>query len=143
MNEDKQKTIDKILDLVSTGTSTAEAITKSGINRTTWYKWLKEDSTLANSYTRACEDRTEVYADRILEITQMPMPRTQKGDIDNAEVNNRRLQIDTIKWLMGKTNPKKYSDKAENNINATFEIKTTTVEYVNPAKTDDNSVQNN
>ncbi|MBX9890336.1 MAG: hypothetical protein K2X94_03640 [Amoebophilaceae bacterium] len=134
MNLDKAQLIDKILDLVSTGKSLTDAIEQLDISRTTWYKWLKEDSILANDYARACEERTEVFADKILEITNQPLPKTHKGDIDNAEVNNRKLQVDTIKWLMSKMHPKKYSERIDTNITGSLDIKTTTVEYIHTTK---------
>lgn len=134
MKTSNQTTIDTVLELVANGKSLTDAIHQLNISRTTWYKWLKEDSTLANNYARACEERTEVFADKILEIIDKPLPKTTKGDLDNAEVNNRRLQVDSHKWLMGKMNPKKYAEHVDTTIKGSLDIKTTVVEYVNAKK---------
>ena len=134
MKTSNQTTIDTVLELVANGKSLTDAIHQLNISRTTWYKWLKEDSTLANNYARACEERTEVFADKILEIIDKPLPKTTKGDLDNAEVNNRRLQVDFHKWLMGKMNPKKYAEHVDTTITGSLDIKTTVVEYVNAKK---------
>ncbi|MFN8996423.1 MAG: hypothetical protein ACK5X3_22525, partial [Pseudomonadota bacterium] len=47
------------------------------------------------------------------EIADMPPAYTAEGKIDPADVNNRRLQIDTRKWLASKLKPKRYGDKLE------------------------------
>lgn len=71
--------------------------------RSTVQKWLAEDDNFSAQYARACEARTEHMVDEMLEIA------------DDAAIDpqDKRVRIDTRKWLATKLLPKKYGDKVE------------------------------
>ena len=58
-----------------------------------------------------CDDKTEDYI-------------STKGGVigNNAAVQRARLQVDARKWIVSKLNPKKYSDKVQNEISADMAI---------------------
>jgi hypothetical protein len=69
----------------------------------TVYVWLDRFPDFADKYVRAREAATEDMLEDILEIAD------QKG-LDPQE---KRVRIDTRKWVMGRLKPKKYGDKQQ------------------------------
>ena len=68
--------------------------------------WLRADADFAAQYARAKDEQADYLAEEMLEIADA----TSSNMVD---VNNRRLQIDTRKWIAAKLKPKKYGDKLE------------------------------
>ena len=62
---------------------------------------LRTDRAFASQYARACEMRADEVFDEMLDI----------ADDKEGEVNHRRLQVDTRKWVLSRMAPKKYGDK--------------------------------
>ena len=69
-------------------------------NASTGYVWLDRFPSFADKYTRARAAATEDMLEDILEIADDPQ----------VEVQDKRVRIDTRKWIMGKLKPKKYGD---------------------------------
>ena len=85
-------------------------------------RWLAEDGEesdrLREQYTRARERQAETIANEILEIADEKCVTVHHDDLgeveikfDSALVQDKRLRIDTRKWLMSKLAPKKYGEK--------------------------------
>lgn len=90
----------------------------------TFYKWLTEDGIEGEKtkrYAYACEERQEALFEEILEIADTSSElitkkkRNDAGKVIEEEisdnVNHRKLQIDSRKWMLGKLNPKKFGDR--------------------------------
>ena len=95
------------------------------------YRWLDSEPKFRDSYARARESQMEVWADELKEIADDSrndyMDRLSKdGTIDRVldpeNVQRSRLRIDTMKWLMSKLAPRKYSDKIDINLSGKVEI---------------------
>jgi hypothetical protein len=82
---------------------------------TTIFEWLGSKPEFAEQYARAKDAQADAMSEDILEIADELPSMTEKG-IDSADVANRRLRIDTRKWLASKLKPKKYGDKIEQEI---------------------------
>ena len=67
----------------------------------TVYVWLDRFPEFAERYARAREAATEDMLEDILEI----------ADRDGLDPQEKRVRIDTRKWVMGRLKPKKYGDK--------------------------------
>ena len=69
-------------------------------------RWLAKDeyAEFSAQYTRAQENRADVYFEQTMEISDAV--GTDRDDIAKA-----RLRVDTRKWVCARMNPKKYSDK--------------------------------
>lgn len=67
----------------------------------TVFKWLSQQPSFAEQYTHAREAQADAIVDDILDI----------ADDKSLDPNDRRIRIDSRKWLAGKMRPKKYSDK--------------------------------
>lgn len=87
-------------------------------------KVLPEDDEFQKQYARAFELRNEFWAEEMIEIADDSRndwtTRCFGGvevDVPDLEVVKRsQLRIETRKWLMGKSQPKKYGDKVEHSL---------------------------
>ena len=68
--------------------------------------WLNHNEDFSEQYRRACEDRETTHFEEMLTIADEVLPET-------AEVARAKLRIDTRKWVLARMNPKKYSDKQQ------------------------------
>lgn len=90
-----------ILSLIIGGLSLRWAREIVGVSHYQWHQWLHENEALKKEYTLAKDERSEAWADDIME------------DAEGANAFNAqaiRLRIETKKWLMGK-NSGRYADK--------------------------------
>lgn len=98
---------DDICSLLAKGESLNSICNKPGFpHRSTVYRWLRENEDFRNNYARATEDRAESIFEEMLDIADSVEEET-------ASIAKARLQIDARKWILGKMNPKKYSDKQQ------------------------------
>lgn len=82
---------------------------------TTIFEWLGAKPEFAEQYARAKEAQADAMTEDMLEIADTPPQMGERG-IDSADVADKRLRIDTRKWLASKLKPKKYGEKIEQEI---------------------------
>lgn len=70
-------------------------------NPRTVYRWLRTHKEFCHNYTRAKEDQADYLAEECLDI----------ADRVGLDAADKRIMVDTRKWLASKFQPKKYSDK--------------------------------
>jgi len=70
-------------------------------NRATVFKWLAKHASFNDQYAKAQEERTNHFAEEIMEIADEVTGDTQRD----------KLRVDTRKWLMSKMAPKRFGDK--------------------------------
>lgn len=73
--------------------------------RTVFY-WLTENKEFLQQYTRAREGQADSIADKMLEIAFEPSKNL-------TAAQDKRTQIDALKWIASKLKPKKYGDKMD------------------------------
>ena len=66
----------------------------------TVYKWLRLHKEFVHNYTRAKEDQADYLVEECLDIAD--------GDLEPAD---KRIRVDTRKWIASRFNVKKYGDK--------------------------------
>ena len=88
----------------------------------TFFKQIKENEEIGKQYARACDERTHLIFEEIIDITDEKM-------FDQVEVQQARLKVDARKWMLSKMNPKKYGDKIEVDSTINAEIKTHNINY--------------
>lgn len=131
--EEIETTFNDILQDIEAGYS-LRTVLKNGDNPSsrTFYKWLDEDENKVKQYVRACEDRADEIFEDILDIADNQEKDVYKDSDGNEHtnhnvINRSRLRIDSRKWMLGKMNPKKYSDKinlsVDDNRDKTIEVK--------------------
>jgi hypothetical protein len=89
----------------------------------TVFKWLVQQPTFAEQYTRAREAQADTLFDEILDIADdgandwMEKPgrgEESRGWQENGEALRRSvLRVDARKWMAGKLRPKKYGEKLQ------------------------------
>jgi hypothetical protein len=90
-----------VLTLIVAGCGLRVAREAVGVTHYQWHVWLRDNEDLHKQYLKAKDDRSESWADDIME------------DAEGANAFNvqaLRLRIDTKKWLMGK-NSGRYADR--------------------------------
>jgi hypothetical protein len=88
-------------------------------NLRTVYRWLRTHKEFCHNYTRAKEDQADYLVEEALEIADNP-------EIEPAD---KRIRVDTRKWIASRFNAKKYGDKQY------IETKDTTEEITDEALT--------
>jgi hypothetical protein len=88
---------------VSNGETLREVCRTPGMPPESTVRWwyLTDTDGFAARYMRARESQAEAWADQIVEISQER----------HTEPNDRRVRVDTKKWLMSKLHPRRYGDK--------------------------------
>lgn len=118
-----EKKFNAVLDeIAENGNSARRACVIVGLDRKKFFQLIKEDEEKRNQYTRACEERSDLIFDEILEIaddgSEDSITVNKKGgesyEVLNKEfVERSKLRIDARKWALGKMQPKKYGDKVD------------------------------
>ena len=121
----------RVLERIAAGESVRQICRDEGMpSWTAIARWLKEDASFREQYVRAKEDGAEAMADDILEIADNAsndwMERNDKdnpGWVFNGEAARRsQIRIDARKWLLAKTQPKKYGDRLDVDANVTHKV---------------------
>ncbi|GAU85988.1 terminase small subunit protein [Bosea sp. BIWAKO-01] len=112
-----QKLADLICERIADGQSLRAICAEAGMPATgTVFRWLEAHEDFRGQYARAREFRADTLFDEILEISDMPAEaeavRAGKAGSEAAKsVDQRKLQIETRKWMAARLQPQKYSDK--------------------------------
>jgi hypothetical protein len=127
--KEKTRIVNSICAFMEDGLSLRQAIVGQGINRATFYEWLKDDEELADQYARACEARADKIFDEILEIAddassdkiEVQISEDVTVERENHEfINRSKVKIDARKWCLAKMMPKKYGDKIDVGLEGTI-----------------------
>lgn len=100
----------KVCDIIGTSqTGTFKACEILDVNRNAFYGLLDSSEKAREIYARSKDAQVELLAEQMLDIADAPVAMTEHG-YDSADVQNKRVRIDTRKWLASKLMPKKYGD---------------------------------
>lgn len=81
------------------------------------------DDDLWELYRKGRILQAEFYADRINDLAMEPLPEFTDNRLANAEIQRRRLEIDTLKWTTARNQPFGIRDKKQDQPQAqTFTI---------------------
>ena len=123
----------EVVELIERGESLRNALVIKWIDEkpvlrmssSTFYKWLDRSVENAKQYARACEMRSDLLFDEILEIADDSSKdtveiRDKSGKLikmeDKEWVNRSKLRVDARKFYISKVNPKKYGEKIEHEV---------------------------
>jgi len=118
--EFNQEAVDFICEKIANGDSLRKVLREHQAAQnlpgmSTIFKWLDAHESFAKQYARACDERVETFAEEIKDLSDEAVGKGAAG------VNAKKLQIETRKWLMGKTKPKKYGDRVQVDNTHSFE----------------------
>ena len=115
-----QHIADVICTRIAEGESLREIVKTEGMpDRVTVYRWLLDNESFCNQYTRAREEQADTLADEILAISdespEVDYIKDKHGNvidikIDSGYVAYQRQRIDARKWVAAKLKPKKDSE---------------------------------
>ena len=101
----------QVFERMRDGMSALKACKAVGLNQSTFNDWMNADKELSAEYARAREDLQDLMASDVLDIADSPPGLTEHGSVDSGSVADKRLRIDSRKWLLSKLAPKKWGDK--------------------------------
>ena len=104
----------KICDKLATGKSLRSVCDtdKTMPHWVTVLQAVQRSDELHEMYTRARAIGAEVLADEMHDLARLPLDGVDK-QLANAEVQRRRLEVDTLKWTFTRQQPKGIRNKAE------------------------------
>lgn len=80
------------------------------------FRWLLDEkySSFREQYAQACDVRTEHLFEHLQEVSEKAFDDIVGDDkSDNARISARKLEVDTLKWILARMKPKKYGDKVD------------------------------
>lgn len=109
-----------ILERIANGESLASALRKPGMPSYALAKrHLRSDSELREAYESAVRDRADHMAESLLDLAAEPIPDDLEPAARSAWVQNKRVQIDTIKWVASRTFRQAWGDRVDLSVNHT------------------------
>ena len=109
-DQEKQKLIEVVLtELIEN--STAGACGKAGVANATFLGWVAADSDLAERYALARTLYPEFLVERIKTLAKEQVKLDDRGRTDSGRVQQIRVEIDALKWILSKIMPKRYGDR--------------------------------
>jgi len=76
-------------------------------------KAITRDEELYSIYREGRVKQAEFFSDHINKLAREPLPEFKDIRLANAEVQRRRLEIDSLKWTLARTQPWGIRDKKE------------------------------
>lgn len=119
MTEFSCELFDTICERISDGESLRSICSDPEMpNKASVFRWLAQDETLSDQYTRAREAQADGLFDEILDIADDAQNDWSESDDGSVSLNKENIQrsklrIDARKWMAGKMRPKVYGDKIE------------------------------
>tara|TARA_R110002020_G_scaffold131759_2_gene294477 strand:- start:539 stop:976 length:438 start_codon:yes stop_codon:yes gene_type:complete len=80
--------------------------------RAIMYK-VVEDDEMYSMYREGRVMQAEYFSDHIQDLASSDLPEFEDNRLANAEVQRRRLEVDTLKWSLGRSQPWGIRDKKE------------------------------
>jgi hypothetical protein len=99
---------------ISEGRSLSTALKSDGMpSYYTAMMMLRNNLDFRAMYEKAIESRADRLAEEILELADEAIPANLDGPSKSAWVQQKRLQVDTRKWVAAKLKPKVYGDRID------------------------------
>jgi len=110
----------EILERIANGESLASALRNPGMPSYALAKLhLRTDPTLREAYDQAVQDRAAFLAEELIELADEPIPKDLDPASRSAWVQNKRVRLDTRKWIASRVYRQVYGDRVELAVNHT------------------------
>jgi hypothetical protein len=109
--EDLKDRAKKIIDNLENGMTIQSACKLLGLDPKQLFRELDKDPLLRQAYMSARANRSDLYADEIIDISD--------NEPDSSKARN---MIDARKWVASKLAPQQYGDRIDVNMNQTLDI---------------------
>ena len=105
---------DIIVEGIADGKSLSSVLRSPGMpSHTLARMMIKDNAVFREAYERALQHRADRLAEEILELADEDPPEGLEGASLNDWVQNKRLRVDTRKWIASKLKPKTYGDRID------------------------------
>lgn len=105
--------VEWVCDRLINGQSVRAIARELDASATAVLKWLDRDPGKMRQYQLARQAQADALVDEIIDLADEPVPVGLDGRMDSAAVNDKRLRIDTRKWIASKFRPGLYGDRVE------------------------------
>ena len=119
--EEIEETFGRIIKHIEDGNSLRSALREDNTpSSKDFYEWIDSNESFAKQYTCACARRADSIFEDILNIADesegdkvsITVDGIVSEKVDHENIQRAKLRVDARKWMLGKMNPKKYSDKS-------------------------------
>lgn len=110
----------EILDQIANGESLASALRKPGMPSYALAKiHLRSDPALREAYDQAVKDRADHMAEALIDLADEPIPEGLDPASRSAWVQNKRVRLDTRKWIASRTFRQAWGERVDLSVNHT------------------------
>lgn len=110
----------EILEQIANGASLATALKRPGMPSYALAKLhLRANPELREAYDAAVRDRADHMAEGLLDLAAEPIPDDLEPAARSAWVQNKRVQIDVIKWVASRTFRQAWGERVDLSVNHT------------------------
>jgi hypothetical protein len=108
----------EILERIANGESLASALRKPGMPSYALAKiHLRSDPALREAYDQAIQDRGAFLAEQLIDLADEPIPEGLDPASRSAWVQNKRVRLDTRKWIASRVYRQVYGDRVDVSVN--------------------------
>ena len=109
-----------ILTRIANGESLASALRKPGMPSYALAKiHLRSDPALREAYEQAVQDRGAFLAEELIDLADEPIPEGLDPASRSAWVQNKRVRLDTRKWIASRVYRQVYGDRVDVSVSHT------------------------
>ena len=108
-----------VLEEIANGKSLASALKRPGMSYALAKLHLRADPELREAYDAAVRDRADKMAEGLLDLAAEPIPDDLEPAARAAWVQNKRVRIDTIKWVASRTFRQAWGERVDLSVNHT------------------------
>jgi transposase-like protein len=108
-----EASMEAVCAMMAEGKSLRACARELGVNNWTLLKWVIAAPERAQRFDAARVAQAEFYKEELQAIHEEPVRRTDKGNLDPADVALKRLKADNLKWITSRLAPKRYGDRIE------------------------------
>ena len=113
----------EVLEAIANGASLASALRKPGMPSYRLAKMhLRQNPELRAAYEEAVQDRADHMAEGLLDLAAQPIPEGLDPASRSAWVQNKRVQIDTLKWIASRTFRQAWGSTVDFSVNHNAQI---------------------
>lgn len=126
----------EILERIANGESLASALRKPGMPSYALAKiHLRSDPALREAYDQAVQDRAAFLAEELIELADEPIPEGLDPASRSAWVQDKRVRLETRKWIASRVYRQVYGDRMDVSVNHTQISITAALEAANERAT--------
>lgn len=107
----------EVCEIVANGKSTKNACEQAGVRLDTFLRWCSNYDEIDALHTRARNSLVEHWASEIVDIAEeepdMYVDKNGATRIDPNSIQQKKLQIDSRKWIISKLNPQRYGERLQ------------------------------